>query len=583
MFRNVSNQPLYELSTFIKPHISRACLAGLMLILAAASMLALPSYVKDVVDSVLSRNNNIQGNHLMMFAFAASLVALLSSWRYYLVSTLGEHVVADIRKCLFQRILSLDSYQFETMKVGEMLSRITTDTALIEIIVSTSISLILRNTIMLTGSVILMLYTSWRLTIIVIVVTPIVIIPLAIAHRFARKFGRLSQDKLAVTNSYAGEVIYAAQVAQAFNQEKYHYHQFSSTIVDTLITAKKRIRLRTIYFFILTMSAAIAVMLVFVAGSQLVTTDPPIISQGELVMFIGYTLYAVVAFNAISDVSGDIQRASGAAERIVEILHAQPKIVSPKNPIKKPEKEDITLVFDKVSFCYPAYEDKAVLRNVSLKVKPGEMVALVGPSGAGKSTIMQLLLRFYQHQQGEIKIANHNNDQYKLDDLRSLIAIVPQEVIIFSGTIYENIQYGRPDATEKEVIAAAEMALVDKFVETLPNGYHTEVGERGLRLSGGQKQRLAIARAFLRDSPVLLLDEATSALDAESERLVQQAINTLIRNRTTLVIAHRLATIKQADNILFIDQGEIKATGKHDDLVKKNKAYANLSKLQFIK
>ena len=211
------------------------------------------------------------------------------------------------------------------------------------------------------------------------------------------------------------------------------------------------------------------------------------------------------------------------------------------------------------------------------------MVALVGPSGAGKSTIMQLLLRFYQHQKGEIKIANHNNDQYKLDDLRSLIAIVPQEVIIFSGTIYENIQYGRPDATEKEVIAAAEMALVDKFVETLPNGYHTEVGERGLRLSGGQKQRLAIARAFLRDSPVLLLDEATSALDAESERLVQQAINTLIRNRTTLVIAHRLATIKQADNILFIDQGEIKATGKHDDLVKKNKAYANLSKLQFIK
>ncbi len=578
-----SKYPLLALIPFLKPYTSRAWMALLALLLAAAAMLALPITVGDVVDGGLNQKLDLQANQMIMFSVVSLLLAIFSAWRFYLMSTLGEYVVADIRKNLFKRVITLDSHQYESIKVGEILSRLTTDTALIEQTVGTSISLFLRNGIQLLGGCVMLFITSWRLTLVVVIITPLVLMPLLGILRVSRQLARVSQDKLAQTNAYAGEVLFAAQVAQAFNQEKQHQQFYANTISEALWAAKKRIRMRTIFSFVMSFTICIAILLVFWAGSQLVTANPPIITQGELVTFITYTMIVTTAMAALSEVSGDIQRASGASERILELLAAQPEIQSPENPVPLPENPQGGIILDAVTFSYPSRKEKLVLDNVSLNITPGEMVALVGPSGAGKSTLLQLLLRFYQPQQGQVLIDNNEIGRYSLESLRSMIALVPQEVIVFSGTVYDNILYGRPDATEEQVMQAAKMALVDQFVAQLPDGYQTTVGERGLRLSGGQRQRLAIARAFLRDSPILLLDEATSALDAESERLVQRALDTLIKNRTTLVIAHRLATIKQADSIIFFEDGAIQAQGKHEELLKKSEAYAHLANLQFIR
>ena len=572
--------PLWSLVRFLKPYTSRAVMSLVTLLLAAAALLALPISVGNVIDTGFK--HKIDLDQLTNFTIVSFLVAVFSAWRFYLMSTLGEYVVADIRKQLFKRVLSLDAYQYETIKVGEILSRLTTDTALIEQTVGTSISLFLRNSIQLIGGCAMLFYTSWRLTTVIVIITPLALTPLLGILRYSRQLARVSQDKLAQTNAYAGEVLFAAQVAQAFNHEKKHQQYYADTITEALVAAKKRIRMRTIFSFVLSFSVCIAVMFVFWAGSQLVITDPPIITHGELVRYMAYTIFVTTAMASISEVYGDIQRASGASERILELMAAKPEIESPENPVALPQNPQGAIELKEVTFAYPSRTDKCVLDNMSLSINPGEMVALVGPSGAGKSTLLQLLLRFYQAQEGCISIDGNDISHYSLEDLRSLIAIVPQEVIVFSGTIYENILYGRPEASEAEVLAAAKMALVDPFVAQLPDGYQTAVGERGLRLSGGQRQRLAIARAFLRNSPILLLDEATSALDAESERLVQQALDTLIKDRTTLVIAHRLATIKQADTIVFIEDGCIKAKGKHQELLAKSKAYAHLANLQFI-
>lgn len=580
--REETNYPLIALLPFLKPYKSRVITALIVLVLASSSLLALPVSIGNVVDMGFTKGQPVSQNQLLLFTLVSLLFAVLTTWRFYLVSTLGEHVVADIRKKLFSQVLRLDSHQFETIKVGEILSRLTTDTTLIEQIVGTSISLALRNMIQLIGGIIMLFITSWRLTCVVLVITPMVLVPMMGILRLSRRLARISQDKLAETNAYAGEVLYAVQVAQSFTHEPHHNRKYADAIETSFITAKQRIRIKSLFSFVMSFSILIAIMAVFWAGSKLVVATPPIITQGELVQFLTYTIFVATAMAAISEVWSDIQRASGASERILELLLAKPGIESPKNPIVLEKKVQGGVVFENVHFSYPSRMDKKVIDGLDISIPAGKMYALVGPSGAGKSTILQLILRFYQQQQGKITIDGHEISQLALQDLRNMIALVPQEVIIFSGTIYDNILYGQPEASKEQVIQAAKMALVDDFVKPLKDGYDTTVGERGLRLSGGQRQRLAIARAFLRNSPILLLDEATSALDAESERLVQKALQTLIANRTTLVIAHRLATIQQADRILFIEDGKIQSQGRHEELLEKSSAYRHLAKLQFV-
>ncbi len=572
--------PLRSLLPFIKPYWGTVLLALLALTVAAITTLVLPTAVRTMIDHGFSRQNSAHINEYFLKLFAVTCVlALATSARYYFVARLGERVVADIRMQVYRHVIGMSPLFFETTRTGEVLSRLTADTTLIQTMVGATASLALRNLFLFGGGFIMLIVTSPRLTGIMVVLVPVVVLPLVLFGRRLRRLSRASQDTLADTNAMAAETLNAVQVVQAFAHEEREAQRYAATVGTAFAAAVQRMRVRALLTGLVILLVFGAIVLVLWLGAHDVLNDR--MSSGQLSQFVLYAVLVAGAVGGLSEVWGDVQQAAGAAERLHELLAAQPTITIPAQPAVLPQPARGDIRFDQVTFHYPSRPDQAALEDFSLTVAPGETIALVGPSGAGKSTVFQLLLRFYDPQQGRILLDGIDITQLRPQDLRRQIGFVPQDTVIFAADAWTNIAYGRPEATEAYLKAAARAALADEFLERQPEGYHTFLGERGVRLSGGQQQRIAIARAILKDSPVMLLDEATSALDAESERLVQQALDHLMANRTTLVIAHRLATVLKVDRIVVMDQGRVVATGTHEELVRQGGLYTRLAELQF--
>jgi len=554
--------------------------ATAFLLLATAATLVVPMAVRGMINYGFSPENAdiINKYFLAMFGVAA-LLGAASALRFFFVSWLGERVVADLRRDIYDHVTDLSPAFFEVTRTGEVLSRLTTDTTLIQTVVGSSASIALRNFLMLIGSVGLLVWTSPRLSGLVVLALPLILIPLIVFGRWVRNLSRQSQDRIADTGAHAGESLNAIQTVQAFTHEEIDRATFARAVESAFSVAIRRNWARaflTAIAFFVVFGAVVAVLW---AGSHAVLNGT--LTGGELSQFVLYAVFAAAAFASLSEVWGDLQRAAGATERLVELLNVEPEIAAPDMPVVMPTPARGEINFTDVTFRYPTRPDDRALDEFSLHVAPGESVALVGPSGAGKTTVFQLLMRFYDPQNGSVTFDGVKLDQTSPQDLRVRIAVVAQDPVIFAGSIRDNILYGRPDASEDDVVAAAKAAAAHEFVMALPDGYATLVGERGVTLSGGQRQRIAMARAILRDAPVLLLDEATSALDAENERLVQQALDRVMEGRTTIVIAHRLATVQKADRIIVMDAGRVVAQGRHEELVREGGLYARLARLQF--
>ena len=571
--------PLARLWQFVRPHWRTPALAMVVLVIAAAAALVLPVAVRQMIDLGFSRANteHIDRYFLLLFGVAAVL-GLFTAARFYLVSWLGERVVADIRSAVYKHVIGMSPSFFEVTRTGEVLSRLTTDTTLIQVVVGTSMSMGLRNILLLSGGLVMLAFTSVRLTGYTVGLLLVVVLPIIVFGRKVRKLSRATQDRVADSSALAGEKLNAVSTVQAFTQRQSEAARFAESVEASFATALRRIRARAALTAIMIVMVFGAIVLVLWLGARAVLDGS--MTAGELSQFVLYAVMVASGLGALSEVWGDVQRAAGATERLMELLAAKPDIVVPANPVPLPAPRG-EIGIEHVTFFYPSRPDHPALADVTLEVRAGETVAVVGPSGAGKSTLFQLLLRFYDPQQGRVLVDGVNITQADPDAVRARVGIVPQDTVIFSADAMENIRYGRADATDAEVQAAARAAIADEFIERLPEGYRTFLGERGVRLSGGQRQRIAIARAILKNPPVLLLDEATSALDAESERQVQAALENLMKNRTTLVIAHRLATVRKASRIIVMDDGHIVATGTHESLVAENGLYARLAALQF--
>ncbi len=564
---------------FMAPYKALIAAAIGALILTACVSLVLPLAVRRVVDGFETSAAELLDQYFAAALGIAGLLAVGTGLRYYLVTRLGERVVADIRKAVFDRMMGMSPSFYEQIMTGEVLSRITTDTTLILSVIGSSVSIALRNLLILLGGLVLLMLTSAKLTGLVLLIVPAVIVPIIVLGRRLRVLSRENQDWIAASSGSASEALMSVQTVQAFTNELISTANFSDVTEKSFHSAKKRIGVRaamTVIVIALIFSGIVGVLWV---GARDVRAD--LMTVGELVQFVIYAVMVAGAVAALSEIWSELQRAAGATERLVELLHAQDEVADPRNPKKLPHPAKGAIAFEDVVFRYPARPETAALDGVSLDIQPGETVALVGPSGAGKSTIIQLLLRFYDPSEGVIRIDDVALPDMMRSDFRRAISLVPQDPVIFADTARENIRFGRPDASDAEVESAARTAAAHDFLAALPQGYDTYVGERGVMLSGGQKQRIAIARAILRDAPILLLDEATSALDAESERLVQQAVEKLSEGRTTLIVAHRLATVKKADRILVFEAGRIVAEGSHADLVAQGGLYARLARLQF--
>jgi ATP-binding cassette, subfamily B, bacterial len=569
---------LQGLVPFLAPYRGMTVLALLALVVTAGMSLMLPLAVRRVVDGFnedVARLDQYFGAALGI----AALLAIGTGVRYYFVTKLGERVVADIRRALFDRVMGMSPAFFERLLTGEVLSRITTDTTLILSLIGSSVSVALRNILTLMGGLVLLMLTSAKLTGLVLLIVPAVVVPIVILGRKLRALSRETQDWIANSSGTASEALMSVQTVQAFTHEGQTRDAFAEVTEKSYGAAKTRIWVRslmTVIVIFLTFTGIVGVMWI---GARDVRAG--VMTPGELVQFVIYAVLVAGAVGALSEIWGELQRAAGATERLVELLGTDDPVVDPATPTALPRPVRGEIVFDEVTFRYPARPEVSALRGVSLTVRPGETVALVGPSGAGKTTILQLLMRFYDPQSGAVRIDGIDLRDMARADFRRAIALVPQDPVIFATSARENIRFGRPDATDAEVEAAARAAAAHDFLAGLPQGYDSWLGERGVMLSGGQKQRVAIARAILRDAKVLLLDEATSALDAESERAVQAAVEQLAEGRSVLVVAHRLATVKRADRIVVFDQGQIVATGTHDALVAEGGLYARLARLQF--
>ncbi len=572
--------PLRRLVPFLLPYKWRILGAMMALTVAAGTVLGLGQGMRVLIDQGFSGGDtSLLDRALLVLLGVIALMAASTYGRFYLVSWIGERVVADIRRAVYDHVLTLSPGFFETTKTGEILSRLTTDTTLLQVVVGSSASIALRNTLLFLGGTGMLLITSPKLTGLVALVVPLVVAPIIFFGRRVRKLSRDSQDRIADIGSFVEETLAAIRTVQAFTHEAIDRALFGKRVEEAFDVAIRRVRVRAVMTVIVIVLVFGAVGIILWIGGHDVVAGR--ITPGELSAFVIYSVVVAGSVGAISEVIGDLQRAAGATERLFSLLSVESEIRAPAVPKPLPVPAAGALSFDAVRFHYPSRPDWAALEGFSLAVKPGERVALVGPSGAGKSTVFQLLLRYYDPQAGSVRLDGVELRDADPVEVRRRLGLVAQDPVVFSANAWENIRYGRPDASDTEVRAAAEAAHALDFLDALPEGFDTFLGEKGVRLSGGQRQRLAIARAILRDPPVLLLDEATSALDAESERMVQDALDRLMHGRTTLIVAHRLATVLNADRIVVMDQGRVVETGTHGELVAQGGLYARLAALQF--
>ncbi|GAA6146803.1 ABC transporter transmembrane domain-containing protein [Thalassolituus maritimus] len=566
---------------FIRPYKLRLIIAIIALVTTAGLTLSLGQGVRLMVDEGFAASS-VEGlkDAVVFFSILVVAVSVGAYFRFYMVSWLGERVVADIRKTLYRHLVTLPPSFFEDNLSGEIQSRITTDTTLLQTVIGSSFSFALRNALTFVGGITLMFITNLKLSLIVLVAVPLVVFPMVFFGRKVKKLSRESQDKVASVGAWAGESLQHIKVVQAFTREDSVNKQFGDAAESAFDVALLRIRQRAfmIALVMILVMGSVAGML-YVGGHDVITGS---LSGGDLAAFVFYAIMVGGSLAAVTEVYGEVQRAAGAAERIRELMAAEADVQSPVKVSTPTHTAEVAqIAFRNVSYHYPSRPDKAALTELNLEVRAGERIALVGPSGAGKSTLFDMLLRFRDPQHGQILVEGTPLPEWQLQSLRSQFALVPQQPVLFSTNVLENLRYGRPDATDEDILAAAQAAHADEFIQQLPEQYESYLGEGGVKLSGGQKQRLAIARAILHDPKILLLDEATSALDAQSEYLVQQALDKLMQNRTSFVIAHRLSTIKHVDRIVVMDQGRIVAVGTHDELLERSPLYKRLAELQF--
>ncbi len=565
---------------YLRPYRLQLVGAAIALLVAAGTVLAMGTGLKFLIDQGFALGNpDLLDRAVFVLGGVVILLALASYGRFYLISWVGERVVADLRKALFDHVVGLSPGFFESTRIGEILSRIGTDTTLVQTVVGSSVSIALRNVLLFAGGLVMLLVTNPKLSGLVLLVIPMVVIPIVLLGRRVRRLSRASQDRLADVGAYAEETLNGIRVVQAFGHESTDRGRFSDRVEEAFLTAIHRVRNRAALtaFVIAFVFGAVTVVL-WVGGRDVLENK---ITAGELSAFVFYAVVVAGSTGALSEVLGDLQRAAGAMDRLMELLSTRSLIKAPSNPISLPKKKMGRIDIQAVNFNYPSRPEQSVLKNFSLSVRPGETVALVGPSGSGKTTVFQLLLRFYDPIEGIIKLDGIPIHEADPIAVRARIGVVPQEAVIFSTNAAENIRYGRPTADDIEVYEAAKAANALDFINQLPSGFETPLGEKGIQLSGGQRQRIAIARAILRDPAILLLDEATSALDAENERSVQLALESIMAGRTTLVIAHRLATVLGADRIIVLEDGNLVASGKHSELLSNSPLYARLAALQF--
>jgi ATP-binding cassette subfamily B protein len=576
---------LSGLLPFLRPYRTQIALAGVFLVMAAFATLAFPLALRSLIDGGLVQSDKgtqvmaLREHFAALFAVAVAL-GLFSAARFYMVSWLGERVTADLRNAVYGHVLKQSPEFFETTQTGEVLSRLTADTTLVQTVVGSSLSMGLRNAVMGVGALGILIWTNPVVMLQVLLVLVLIVLPSLWFGRRVRKLSRASQDRVADSSAIAAEVLNAIPVVQSYTAESREAKRFNVSTDNAFQTAIRRTRARSVLVAFIIIATSAALLWGLYQGTQAVMAGR--ISAGHLGQTVVYVIILASAFAILGEVYGDLLRAAGATERLMELLGSHSPISSPSKPVPAPvQLEGSAIEFEAIQFHYPSRPNQPALSKFSLTVKPGQTVAIVGPSGAGKSTVFQLLLRFYDPAEGRILIDGVATRALSLHDLRQRVGIVPQDAVIFSNSALENIRYGRPEASDAEVEAAARAAFADEFIRALPEGYHTFLGERGVRLSGGQRQRIAIARAMLKNPPLLLLDEATSALDAESERMVQAALESAMRGRTTLVIAHRLATVQKADHIVVLDHGQLVEQGTHAELVAQGGVYAGLAALQF--